>query len=303
MPRRNTSPTPDVWLALFGVYLVWGSTYLAIRYAVSTFPPFLMAGSRFLLSGILLYGFTRLRGVPRPTFFQWKSASVVGFLLVFCSNGGVSWAEREVPSGISALLVATVPLWMTVGAWVWKKGKKPNSLMGGGLLLGMAGVAVLAVPGFSNPGKSLAGWGTLVLILTPVSWAIGSIYTQDADLPSSPFLSTAMEMLAGGIFQLIGAFILGEGSRFHLSQISTASWEAWAYLTLVGSLVGFTSYIWVLHKSTPALASTYAFVNPVIAVFLGWALAGEALTINVFIATSLIVAAVILITRQTLKRD
>lgn len=126
MPRRNTSLTADVWLALLGVYLVWGSTYLAIRYAVATFPPFLMAGSRFFLAGFLLYGFTRFRGVKSPTLNQWKCASIVGFFLVFCSNGGVSWAEREVPSGVAALLVATVPLWMTVMAWIWKKGEKPS---------------------------------------------------------------------------------------------------------------------------------------------------------------------------------
>ena len=301
MPRRNPPPTPDVWLALAGVYVVWGSTYLAIRYVVTTFPPFLMAGSRFLLAGLLLYALTRFRRVKRPTMNQWKNSAIVGFLLVFCSNGGVSWAEREVPSGIAALLVATVPLWMAVGAWVWKKGKRPNLLVSCGLAMGLAGVAVLVHPGFSFGEQKWSGWGVLVLSLTPVSWAIGSLYAHDADLPDSPFLSTAMEMITGGIFQLMGAVLLGETSGFHLSQVSAASWTAWAYLGIMGSLVGFSSYIWVLHKASPALASTYAFVNPVIAVILGWAWAGESLSPPVFLAAALIVAAVLLMTTQSLK--
>jgi drug/metabolite transporter (DMT)-like permease len=284
-----------------GVYLVWGSTYLAIRFAVATFPPFLMAGSRFFLAGLILYGFTRFRGAKGPTWNQWKCAAVVGFLLVFCSNGGVSWAEREVPSGVAALLVATVPLWMAVVAWIWKKGDKPKTSTWWGIGLGLAGVAVLVAPEFSFQEGRLPGWGSLVLILTPVSWAFGSLYAREADLPSSAFLSTSMEMITGGVFQLLGAGLMGEGQGFQLSQISISSWTAWAYLALIGSLVGFTSYIWVLHKATPALASTYAYVNPVIAVFLGWAWAGETLSPIVFVATGLIVAAVVLITRTKYK--
>lgn len=156
MPRRNTPPTPDVWLALLGVYLIWGSTYLAIRYAVATFPPFLMAGSRFLLAGFLLYLFMRFKGEKKPTWEQWKSAIVVGFLLVFCSNGGVSWAERDVPSGVAALLVATVPLWMTVLGWVWKIEARPLAANWWGVLLGLMGVGLLMGPGLFQRGEILA---------------------------------------------------------------------------------------------------------------------------------------------------
>jgi drug/metabolite transporter (DMT)-like permease len=298
MPRRKPNLSPDVWVALWCVYLVWGSTYLAIRYAVNTFPPFLMAGSRFLFAGVLLYVITRFKVVKSPSLNQWKCASVVGFFLVFCSNGGVSWAEREVPSGVAALLVATVPLWMVVVSWIWKKEEKPRGYTWWGMGLGLAGVALLVLPGFSMKGDHSFNWGVLVLTLTPISWAFGSIYARQADLPSSAFLSISMEMITGGIIQLLGAVLMGEGAGFHLSQVSPASWWAWAYLAVIGSLVGFTSYIWVLLRATPALASTYAFVNPVIAVFLGWAWGGEPLTPMVILAGGMIVGAVILITRQ-----
>jgi drug/metabolite transporter (DMT)-like permease len=301
MPRRNPSLTPDVWLALFGVYLVWGSTYLAIRFAVATFPPFLMAGSRFLLAGSLLFLFMIIRGARFPTLRHWKSASIVGFLLVFCSNGGVSWGEREVPSGVAALLVATVPLWMAVLAWLWKKGRRPEAFTWWGILLGLAGVGLLGGTGWLNRGGSKGGWGIVVLSLSPVTWAIGSLYARDADLPPSSFLSTSMEMITGGFFQMTGALLLEETRGFHLSQISSLSWASWGYLVFIGSLVGFTSYIWVLHKATPLLASTYAYVNPVIAVLLGWFFAGENLTPVMGLASLLILMAVMLITFQNVK--
>lgn len=301
MPRRNPPISPDVWLALSGVYLVWGSTYLAIRFAVVTFPPFLMAGSRFLLAGFLLYLFTMIRGARFPTLRQWKSASIVGFLLIFCSNGGVSWGEREVPSGVAALLVATVPLWMAVLAWLWKKGHRPEGSTWWGILLGLAGVGLLGGTGWMNRGGPMGGWGIVVLSLSPVTWAIGSLYAREADLPPSPFQSTSMEMITGGFFQIAGALLLRETHDFHLCQISTLSWISWGYLVLIGSLVGFTSYIWVLHKATPLLASTYAYVNPVIAVLLGWLFAGESLTPVMGFASLLILMAVMLITFQNVK--
>ncbi len=164
--------------------------------------------------------------------------------------------------------------------------------------MGLTGVALLTIPGFAGYGEKPVGWRMLVLILTPVSWAMGSIYARQANLPDSVFLATSMEMIAGGVFQLLGAILIGEMTGFHLAQISSGSWWAWAYLGLVGSLVGFTSYIWVLHRATPALASAYAFVNPVIAVFLGWAWAGEPVTLSVILASGLIVGAVILIIRR-----
>ncbi len=296
MQSPKKPPAPGVWLALSAVYFIWGSTYLAIRFAIETLPPFLMAGSRFVAAGLLLYGWTRMKGAPRPGLRQWKASAVVGFCLVFCSNGGVTWAEQKVPSGIAALLVATVPLWIVALQWIWKREAKPGIRMTAGLGLGLAGIAFLVLPGKTSGMGPLNPWGTLVLSLSPVTWAVGSLYSRTAPLPASPLQATSMEMVAGGLMQLAFGLFLGEAALFHPGAVSLVSLASWSYLIFFGSLLGFTSYIWVLHKATPALASTYAFVNPVIAVFLGWLLAGEALSPRVFLAASLIVAAVVLIT-------
>ncbi len=287
---------PSVWLALLSVYLVWWSTYLAIRFAVLTIPPFLMAGTRFVLSGLILYFFTLARGETRPTLAHWKSAAVIGFFLLTLSNGGVSWMEQKVPSGITALLMGTVPLWVALLDWLWKKGKRPGLRAWGGIFLGMAGITLLVFSRMGPAQWQVDPWKALGLVGCSLGWAYGSLYARSAVLPRSALLSTSLEMMAGGVMQLAAGFLLGEGSQLHWSQMTPASLEAWAYLTLIGSLVGFTSYIWVLQKSTPELASTYAFVNPIIAVFLGWLFAGEALTPTLFLATGLIVAAVVLIT-------
>lgn len=301
MQSQKPPYPPSVWIALALVYVVWGSTYLAIRIAVQTFPPFFMAGARFLISGIILYGWMRLRGTPRPSGAHWKSAAIIGFFLLAAANGGVSWAEQRVPSGMTALLVATVPLWMVLLEWVWKKGDRPGPGVWAGLFLGFAGITVLV---FSRPGSDSLRvdplWA-LLLVSTSLSWSYGSLYARSARLPPSVFLSTSMEMIAGGLLLLGGGFLSGEGREFHFSSLSAHSLGAWLYLSLVGSLVGFTSYIWVLQKATPDLASTYAFVNPVIAVFLGWLVAGEPLTPPLFLAAGLIVSAVVLITRVSKK--
>jgi len=296
MQSQKITYSLSVWLALTAVYLVWGSTYLAIRFAIETIPPFFMAGTRFIASGLILYLLVRWKGAARPTLRHWKSAGVAGFFLLVVGNGGVSWAEQRVPSGMTALLVGTVPLWIAVLQWIWKGEARPGWKIWTGIGLGLAGIALLVLSrGGLGPEKA-EGWSALLLVVTSLAWAWGSLYSRSADLPSSPLLATAMEMLAGGILQLGVGFLLGEQSQIHPAGVTLRSGEAWVYLTLIGSLVGFTSYIWVLQKATPALASTYAFVNPVIAVFLGWLWGGEALTPPVFGASFLIVAAVVLIT-------
>jgi drug/metabolite transporter (DMT)-like permease len=293
--QKTTYPL-SVWAALVAVYVIWGSTYLAIRFAIETIPPFFMAGTRFMISGLLLYVFTRLAGAARPAWAHWKSAAIISFFLLVVANGGVCWAEQRVPSGITALLVGTVPLWMAFLQWVWKGGERPGWKIWGGIGLGLTGIVLLVFSKGEVGAGRIEPWGALLLVGTSLAWAYGSLYARSAPLPSSALLATAMEMLTGGVMQMAVGFLLGEESQIHLSGVTPHSLEAWIYLTLIGSLVGFTSYIWVLQKSTPALASTYAFVNPVIAVFLGWLLAGEALTPPVFLAAGLIVAAVILIT-------
>jgi drug/metabolite transporter (DMT)-like permease len=296
MESQKTAYSPDVWLTLFSVYLIWGSTYLAIRFAIETIPPFFMAGTRFITAGLLLYGFMRWRGVTRPRLSHWKSAVIIGFFLVLAANGGVSWAEKRVPSGITALLVGTVPLWMVLLEGIWKKGTHPGLKAWMGVLLGMVGIALLVFSKKAPGTLRVDPWTALFLFGTSLAWAIGSLYARSAPLPSSALLATSMEMLTGGLLQMVTGFLLGEQKSFHFASMTAHSVEAWIYLTLIGSLVGFTSYIWVLQKATPELASTYAFVNPVIAVFLGWLFAGETVTPPIFLAAGLIVAAVVLIT-------
>ncbi len=296
MKSPKTSYPPSVWLALACVYVVWGSTYLAIRFAIATIPPFLMAGTRFLSSGLLLYFLMRWKGDKKPRFDHWRSATIISFFLIVVANGGVSWMEQKVPSGITALLVGTVPLWMVLLEWASKGGKRPGLATWCGIFLGMLGI-ILLVFSRQSPGElQVNPWSAACLVFTSLSWAYGSLYARSAALPSSALLATSMEMITGGVMQLLVGLGLGEAGQFHYSQMTSSSLEAWIYLTLIGSLVGFTSYIWVLQKSTPELASTYAFVNPVIAVFLGWLWAGESVTPSLFLSSVLIVAAVVLIT-------
>ncbi len=290
---QKTAYPASVWLALLAVYLVWGSTYLAIRFAIESIPPFLMAGTRFLTSGLILYGFMRFQGIAPPRSIHWRSALIIGFFLLVVGNGGVSWAEKWVPSGIAALLVGTVPLWMAL--LEWKRGIQSGLKVWLGIFLGMAGIALLVFP-HSQGAVTWDPWAALLLVGTSLGWSYGSLYARTAPLPASALMATSLEMMAGGACQLLVGLLLGEASQFHWADLTSHSVNAWVYLTLVGSLVGFTAYIWVLQKATPGLASTYAFVNPVIAVFLGWLMAGEALTPTVFGAAGLIVGAVVLIT-------
>lgn len=295
--KNDKNPYPlSVWLALAAVYVIWGSTYLAIRFAIETIPPFLMAGARFVVSGLLLYGFMRWKGEARPKPIHWRSAAFIGFFLILVANGGVSWAELRVPSGITALLVGIVPLWMALLQWMWKKEAQPGWKVWTGVALGTLGITLLVFSKGDQGSGPVEPFAALFLVGTSLAWSFGSLYARSAPLPSSALLATSMEMITGGAMQLGAGILFGEAAHFHLSQMTALSLGSWAYLTLIGSLVGFTSYIWVLQKSTPALASTYAFVNPVIAVFLGWLLAGEVLTPSLFVAAGFIVAAVVLIT-------
>ncbi len=291
-------PSRALVIAAFAaVYVIWGSTYLAIRITLETMPPFLMAGTRFLTSGAILYLFARGRGAARPSPLHWRAATIIGFLLLVCGNGAVVWSEQRVPSGITSLLVTTVPLWMVLLDWLRRDGKRPSAGVAAGIVLGLAGVAFLVGPGEIAGGGGVDLIGAAVLFFFgSVAWAIGSIYSKHAPLPSSPFLAIGMEMLAGGaLLTLLGIF-LGEPARVHVGAISAASFAAWVYLTLFGALIGFTAYLWLMRVSTPAKVSTYAFVNPVVAVFLGWAVLGEAVTPRTIIAAVMIVSAVALIT-------
>jgi drug/metabolite transporter (DMT)-like permease len=282
--------------AFASIYIIWGSTYLAIRYAVETIPPFLMGGTRFLVSGALLYIWSRYRGAPRPTRLHWRNAVIAGGFLLLGGNGAVVWAEQFVPSGLTALLVSILPFWLVIIEWVRPPRKRPTGAVLVGLVLGFVGIIVLVGPGNIGGNGDVSLVGAVVLILGSLSWAIGSFWSRDAELPKSGLLTTGIEMLGGGALLIIVGALSGEFSHLDVHHISRASAVGLGYLITFGSLLGFTSYIWLLDKVSPAHLGTYAYVNPLVAVVLGWAIAGERLSIRTGVAAAIVICAVALIT-------
>ncbi len=290
-----TSPPPwQVIVAFAAIYLIWGSTYLAIRFAIETLPPFSMAAARFTVAGVILYAIARPRA-ERPTRLNWVSAGVVGTLLLAGGNGGVVWAEQWVPSGLAALIIATVPLWMVLFDWLFAGGPRPSKVLLAGLVWGLCGVGLLMSSTELGAQSREALLGGLVVLGASVSWAAGSIYARKARLPRSPFLSTAMQMIMGGLVLSLMAAIAGEGGQLQLSTFSTKSILALVYLIVFGALIAFTAYIWLLGVSTAARVSTYAYVNPAVAVLLGWLLASERLDARAALAVLIILSAVALV--------
>lgn len=287
-----------VALGLATVYLVWGSTYLAIRFAVVTIPPFLMAGTRFVVAGGILYGWRRATGFPRPTAAQWRAAAVVGGLMLMVGNGGVTWAEQWVESGTTALMVASVPLWMVLLDWARPGGSPPAPSVWAGIVVGLLGVALLFGGPDLDPRHAL-GW--VALVVASIAWAGGSLYSRSAVLPA-PLLATGMQMLAGGGMLLLVGVATGELEALDPTAVTLKSVVSLGYLVVAGSLLGYSAYVWLLRVTTPAVASTYAFVNPVVAVFLGWLLAGERITLRIILASAVIVSGVALITAIRARR-
>ncbi|HYO15733.1 MAG TPA: drug/metabolite exporter YedA [Thermoanaerobaculia bacterium] len=288
-----------VAIALAAVYLIWGSTYLAIRFAIETLPPFLMASARFLVAGGLLYAWARWKGAPRPSPVHWRSAALIGMFLLLGGNGGVVWAEQRVDSGLAALLVSTEPLWIVLLVWLLPGGNRPTMRVVTGLLLGFAGLVLLVNPSATTDGVDPLG--AAVIVLAALSWAWGSLYGQRARLPESPLLTTGMQMLCGGGLLFLASLVAGEPANFDPAAVSLRSALALGYLLVFGSLVAFTAYVWLLRAASPVLVSTYAYVNPVVAVLLGWVLAGEPLTVGTLIAAAVILSGVALITSSQAK--
>jgi drug/metabolite transporter (DMT)-like permease len=285
--------------AFAAIYLVWGSTYLGIRFAIDTIPPFLMGGVRFMIAGTVLYLWTSMRSPEKSVAIHWRSTAIIGACLILGGNGAVVWAEQFVPSGMAALLVANLPFWIVVVEWIGPTRRRPSIGVAIGLVVGIIGIVVLVGPSaFDASGASGGGIlkGAIALAIGNVLWAAGSIYSRHAPLPKSALRATAMEMLCGGALLVALAFITGEHKQFDLANVSARSLAGFAYLTSIGSLVGFTAYIWLLTVQPASRVSTYAYVNPVVAVFLGWAIAGEQLSIRTGIAAAIIIGAVALIT-------
>jgi len=296
--RLTNSATPSsalVILAFAAIYLIWGSTYLAIRIGIESFPPLLLAGVRHSLTGLTLYLIFRWKTGVRPTSAHWRTAAVTGILLLFVGNGGVCVAEGTVPSGVAALLVATVSLWIVLIDWLRPGGTRPLPRVVAGILLGFAGLALLVGPAHLGGSGRIDPRGSAILVVASLAWALGSLYSKHGSLPSSPFLGVAMQSLTGGIALCVAGFFTGEFGAFHLPAISLRSWLALGYLIVFGSGLGFTAYIYLLKNTAAARVGTYAFVNPVVALFLGWLFVGESITLRTVIAAAVILTAVLLV--------
>ena len=291
MPRERAR----LLIAFACVYLIWGSTYLAIRFAIETIPPFLMAGVRFLVAGIALALWSRRRGAPWPTAAEWRVAAVVGTLMLLGGNGGVVWAEQTVPSGLAALIVAAVPIATVAIDWLRPGGMRPGRATIAGLLTGFAGVALLVNPFATDAGR-VDPLGAAALMVATLSWAAGSIYSRGARGIASPLMGAGANMITGGAGLLALGLVVGELPRLNLGAVSTRSALALLYLIAIGALVGFTAFFWLLANTTPAKSTTYAYVNPVVAIVLGWAIAGEPLTARILVAAAVIIAGVVMIT-------
>lgn len=295
----TSPPLSKVVAAFAAIYVIWGSTYLGIRFTIETLPPFFTNGVRFALAGVVMYAWARVRRESRPSPREWAAGLVTGFLLFFCGTGAVIWAERgdhAVPSGVAALVVATEPLSFVLIEAVRRR-RVPKGAIFAGLALGCVGLAILVGPGSILGGERFDAAACAVLIGGTFCWASGSLFSRGSRMPATPVMATAVTLLAGGACLAALGLFTGELARFDPSGVSARSVAAVLYNFVFGSIVGFSAYLWLLRVTTVSRVSTYAYVNPIVAVFLGWALAGEALTPRVFVAAAVIVGAVALIIR------
>lgn len=303
MNRNGNKRNLAVLIAAFAaVYIFWGSTYLAIKYTIETLPPFLMAGARFAFAGSVLFLIARMsKEYEPPRAEHWRTSFIVGTFLLLGGNGAVVLAQHYISSSLSALLVATEPLWIVILSWLWLRNGRPNWKVIAGLLIGFVGVWLLITgqpETASGPGGRGQYIGTFAVILGALSWATGSIYGLKAPMPRSSIMAAGMQMMAGSVSLLLVGLLRGEHSTFDPAAVSANSLFALFYLIIFGSLIGFTAYSWLLKNAQPAMVATYAYVNPVVAVLLGWGIAGESLTAQMLIAAFIIVVSVALITQS-----
>ena len=290
-------PKLAILAAFAALYLIWGSTYLAIRFAIETIPPLLMAGTRFLLAGFIMYGIARWQGAPHGSFANWRTALIIGACLLLGGNGGVTLAEQYVSSGLASVMVATVPIYIALLAWASGIAPRPSPIVWLGLTGGFVGVAILVGPAlaFSPNAQGHAGLGMLILLFSSFVWSLGSIYSRKARNASPPFLLAGQQMICGGALLTLTGLVRGEQHRIDASGMSLLSLGSFVYLVVIGALVGYTAYIWLLKHCEPAKVATYAYVNPIVAVILGGLFAGETLTARTVLAAGLIIGAVALV--------
>ena len=296
MEAITRPPTWKILLAFATIYLVWGSTFFAIRVGVREVPPFLLAAMRFLVAGMVLYAWARSRGVSAPTGAEWRGAIMLAVLIFVMDYGGVFWAERRVPSGIAAVMLATIPVFMAISEILIVKTQRLTGRLAIALLLGISGVAVLVNHSSALGDAAIDGVGACVLLLAAVSWSIASALSRKLPSPSVKTMSSAAQMCVGGALLTIVAASVGEFHEFHPAAISAKAWFALAYLIVPGSIVGFTAYVWLLHHESPTKVGTYAYVNPIVAVLVGYFLGGETIGVRTIAGTALVLVSVIVIT-------
>lgn len=284
-------------LSFLSIYLIWGSTYLAIRYAVETIPPLYTAGFRHLSAGMILLAWALAKGL-RPTWAQIRASAVIGFFFFLVGHGSLHWAEQVVPSGLAALLIAVEPIFVFLLSSAAARTWRINGLLVTGIALGLLGVGIL-VRGTTLEGVHGLTLGSMMILVGAFSWSVGVVYSRRSHLSGSPLLLSALSLLSGAVMLLTAGTIAGEARKFTLGQISTKSWVSLGYLIVFGSVIAFSAYSWLLEHYSPTLVATHTYVNPVVAVVLGWAYAGEPLTLNVAIAAMLVIAAVVLVDRGT----
>src|SRR5271166_3862514 len=301
----ESTPQPRRWQVLLAftiIYFVWGSTFLAIRVGVREVPPFLLAGMRFLVAGVVLYGWMRARGTPSPTAREWRAASLLAFLIFVLDYGLLFWAERRVPSGIAAVMMATIPAFMTISEIVILRTQRLTARLGIALLVGLGGVAVLVVHTMNFGEAPIDTAGACALVVAAMSWSVASALSRKLPLPSAKVMSSGSQMLAGGLLLTVAAALLGEFRRFHVQAVSRAAWLALLYLIVAGSIVAFTAYVWLIHHESPTKVGTYAYVNPVVAVLVGHFLGGETIGARTLFGTLLVLVSVIVITTTPAKK-
>jgi len=288
--------TWKIVLAFAIIYLVWGSTFLAIRVGVHDVPPFLLAALRFLAAGILLYGWMRARGEPVPSGREWRSAFVLAIFIFVVDYGFVFWAERRVPSGVTAVMMATIPVFMVLSEIVVLGTQRLTLRLALALLIGLGGVAVLVSRALDLSGAPIDPLGAVALLFAAMGWAVGSALTRKLPLPASKFMSSGVQMLSGGVLLLLTAAALGEFQRFHPAAVSRGAWIALVYLIVAGSLVAYSAYVWLIHRVSLTKVGTYAYVNPVVAVMLGYFFAGEEVGARTIVGTLCVLVSVVMIT-------
>ena len=302
LKEANRPATWKILLAFGIIYFVWGSTFLAIRVGVREVPPFLLAAIRFLIAGIILYVWMRAKGTPSPTGREWASASIVALLIFVCDYGLLFWAEQRVPSGIAAVMMATIPVFMALSEIVFLGTQRFTARLAFALLVGIGGVAVLVSRSLSLSESPINTAGAISLVIASISWALAAVLMRKLPLPAAKPMSSAAQMVTGGVLLILASSALGEFRGFHLQAVSLGAWMALAYLIVAGSIVGFTAYVWLLHYESPTKVGTYAYVNPVVAVAVGYFLGGESVGPRTLLGTLLVLVSVIVITTTPAKK-